>query len=191
MNLTPADRNLYLYAGIDRSSVKSTAESILSIERSDRELEENLAKLGMKYQPKSITIYIDSPGGECQPGFGLISVMMMSKTPIRTVVTGSACSMALPIFLAGSERIIYPEGVVMYHQLMSYSAGYSKLTETEEVARHAGRTQDRIDKFISKRCRITIDQMRHYQSIKEDWYIEAKESVKLGIAHKIAKSNIL
>ena len=69
------------------------------------------------YNREPIKLYINSYGGSIYDMWGLIDVILNSKTPIYTYCTGYAMSAAFKIFLAGHKRYCYKHSIFMYHQM--------------------------------------------------------------------------
>ena len=67
---------------------------------------------------KSLTLYINSYGGDLYQAFGLIDMMRMSKYPVATIGVGSIMSAAFMIFAAGQKgrRMIARHTGIMCHQ---------------------------------------------------------------------------
>lgn len=67
---------------------------------------------------KTLTLYINSPGGSLNDALALIDVMRTSRIPIRTIGMGQIASAAFLIFSAGlrGHRYIYKHTSIMSHQ---------------------------------------------------------------------------
>jgi len=63
----------------------------------------------------SISILINSPGGEVIDGMNIYNAILDCKTPIKTINIFVAASIAAVIFQAGSERVMYDYSSLMYH----------------------------------------------------------------------------
>jgi ATP-dependent Clp protease protease subunit len=78
-------RRLYLNSEIDESIIDSLAYMIMKYNRDD---------VGKPIEKRdAIILYINSPGGSVTDGFGLIDIMLASKTPVYTVNQGICYSM--------------------------------------------------------------------------------------------------
>ena len=108
------DRNIYL-ADID-SGVGSTVDSVIRFwnrQDGDTPVEDR----------KPIKIYIDSMGGSLVDAFSIIDSIKMSKTPVYTIVTGTAYSAGFFIAIAGDKRFAYPLASFMYHEGSASNGG--------------------------------------------------------------------
>ena len=188
-DLTPKAREIFLATQVDQQSMHKISKEILDIERHDIELCERLAKDGIEYSPKPITLYIDSYGGEVYSCFGLLSIMDMCTTPIRTVVTGCAMSCGFLIAIHGHERIAYPNATMMYHQVSSYAEG--KISDMMQDAQEGTRLQERIERMTLSKTKITKARLRKVYETKTDWYIPVSMALRLGVVDRVAKSNVL
>lgn len=184
----PMDRNLYLATQVDQSSINHITRSILDIERSDAVLAAYYKGQGMEYVPRPITLYIDSYGGECYACFGLLSVMDLCSTPIRTVVTGCAMSCGFLIAIHGHERVAYPNATMMFHQVSSFFEG--KAADLFQDAAEVKRLQEKLERATLRRTKITKEQLRRNYETKTDWFMAPPEALRLGVIDSIAKRNI-
>ena len=183
------ERTLYLSNQVSQSTIHALVRDILAIERSDAALATYYQGRGMAYNPEPITLYVDSYGGECYSCFGLLSVMDMCATPIRTVVTGCAMSCGFLIAIHGHERIAYPNATLMFHQVSAYTEG--KVGDMKVDMAEAVRLQDKIEVMTLRRTKLTKSQLKKNRELKEDWFMAPAEALKLGVIDRIAKSNIL
>lgn len=186
---TPKERNLYLSSQVTQSSMLGLVKDILAIERDDRLVAAYYQTRGMDYKPEPIQIYIDSYGGECYSCFGLLSVMDLCTTPIRTIVTGCAMSCGFLIAISGHERIAYPHATFMHHGVSAYTEG--KLGDMKVDLEEAMRLQNIGDSRVVRRTKITKAQLRKLNDQKADWYLNPSEALRLGVVHSIAKTNVL
>ena len=120
------ERILFLSDDIDNESVGSITWNILRLIKSDDEKD----KKEKDYRREPIKLYINSYGGSVYDMWGLIDVILNSKTPIYTYCTGYAMSAAFKIFLAGHKRYCYKHSIFMYHQMSCWRSGkYQDLVE--------------------------------------------------------------
>lgn len=134
-------------------------------------------------QRKKIEIYLNSEGGCCYNGFGLINAMISSKTPVMTVCIGYAMSMALAIFIAGSERKCYKYSTFMYHEVNSHASG-----RNEEIVRQATenkRLQKMYDDFITSRTKLPQKKLDSIKKNMKDWFFSADEALEYEVVHEI------
>ena len=133
-------RRLYLYDRI------SSDDGIIG-DLVDRIIEYNEADAGIDPKDrKPIKLFINSPGGDVQEGFSLVSTIELSKTPIYTINIGVWASMSFLIGIAGHKRFSLPNMTFLMHDGSSFAWGstckvqdqieFSKRFELEVVKNH-------------------------------------------------------
>jgi len=161
-------RVLHLFKVINSESVEKIITRLLELDR-DR-----------KRRP--ITIYINSGGGECSAGFALIDIMEKCKCPIKTIAIGEVASMAVPIFLAGTQgrRYISKHTFLMIHPLHLGTRDYLSFTKSRIL--NAEELEKLYDDYVINRSNLPkkiIDKAK----TKEIW-LNAKECLKYGLADR-------
>ena len=63
----------------------------------------------------SITVHVNSFGGEVAEGIAIYNALKASKARVTTVCEGFACSIASVIFMAGDVRVMRPASLLMVH----------------------------------------------------------------------------
>ena len=179
----PKERNLFFTKQFDQSSIADLTQSILEINRNDEYLRKLYAVYGLSYNPMPIKIYIDSYGGYVYQCFGLLSVMDNSKTPIHTIVTGTAMSCGFMMAIHGHKRFAMRNATLMYHQVSS--GAWGKLKEMEEDIAETQRLQKRIMEMTVRRTKISLAKLEENFRIKHDWYMDAEESLTNGVIDEI------
>lgn len=169
-------RKILLSGEINSSTIKEVINNILEI--NDYDNKEERLKEGYKREP--IYLYIDSYGGSVYSGLGLIDVMVASKTPIYTVCIGSCMSMGLIIFASGHKRFIGKNSTVMCHGA-SFGA-FGKTPEVEESLEEVKRMEQVLVDILIEKTKIKRNKIDDIIERKMDWYIPAKEALRLGIA---------
>ena len=74
---------------------------------------------------KDISIYINSPGGSVYAGLGIYDTMQFIQSPVATICTGMAASMAAVLLVSGDEgkRSALTHSRVMIHQPLGGAHG--------------------------------------------------------------------
>ncbi|MDE5560583.1 MAG: ATP-dependent Clp endopeptidase proteolytic subunit ClpP, partial [Bacteroidaceae bacterium] len=74
---------------------------------------------------KDISIYINSPGGSVYAGLGIYDTMQFIQSPVATICTGMAASMAAVLLVSGAEgkRSALQHSRVMIHQPLGGAQG--------------------------------------------------------------------
>jgi ATP-dependent protease ClpP protease subunit len=88
-----------------------------------------------------IIIRLNSPGGDCSTGQGIITAIKNCKASVTTMVVAPCYSMASLIALAGDNMVMYQGAFLHFH---NYSAAhYGKGREVMDMA-------DNIDKWLGE-----------------------------------------
>lgn len=179
------DRNLYLAKQVDQASINEISKAIIDINQDDAYLGKLAELHGMLYTPKPINLYIDSYGGHVYQCFGLLGIMDKSVVPVHTIVTGAAMSCGFLIAITGHKRFAYDTATHMYHQVSTGFAGKTK--DMEEDLEEVKRLQGILEEHTLARTKMTRAQLDENYKGKKDWYINAKQALKLGIIDEIIK----
>lgn len=137
-----------------------------------------------------ITIYISSPGGECDAGFAVIDCMNKLKSKgitINTICIGSCSSMASVILASGTVgyRYAFPSSRIMIHQAGIEATG-GKLQDIQIIQHELQVWTDCMNKIFKKQTNKTIDELKALTSF--DNYMSANEAKKIGLVdHVTAK----
>lgn len=174
----PRDRNLYLTTQVTQASISDISRNILEINSHDALLKKQYAVHDIEYKPKPITLYIDSYGGVVYQCLGLLGIMDTSKTPIYTVVTGTAMSCGFLISIHGHKRMAYKHSTLMYHQVSS--GNWGKVLDLEEDLEEVKRLQALIEELTIKKTKIKMEKIKSVYERKQDWYMDAETALKNG-----------
>lgn len=173
----PMERKLYLKELVDEKSVMPLIEAIHRINDDDAEKEKEYN--GWEREP--IKLYIYTYGGVCYAGFALIDAIRASKTPVHTIVLGTAMSMGIFIFNAGHKRLIGEHATLMYHDVSLHLD--NEMTEGIKIELAEGlRLQKMGIQFLTEYSLVEESVINDYISRKADWFIPAEEAIRLKIA---------
>ena len=173
----PMERKLYLKELVDEKSVMPLIESIHKINDDDAEKEKEYN--GWEREP--IQLYIYTYGGVCYAGFALIDAIRASKTPVHTIVLGTAMSMGIFIFNAGHKRLIGEHATLMYHDISLHLD--NEMTEGIKIELAEGlRLQKMGIQFLTEYSLVEESTINDYINRKADWFIPAEEAIRLKIA---------
>ena len=134
-----------------------------------------------------ITLYVSSPGGECDAGWALIDMIEKIKksgTVVRTICAGSCSSMASVILAAGSkgERYAFPSARIMIHQAGIELTG-GKLDDMANLTKELKYWTDMTAKYLSKISGKKIADVE--KELCYDNYMTTTEAKKFGIIDKV------
>ena len=175
----PMERKLYLKENVDEKSVMPLIEAIHRINDDDAEKEKEYN--GWEREP--IQLYIYTYGGVCYAGFALIDAIRASKTPVHTIVLGTAMSMGIFVFNAGHKRLIGEHATLMYHDASISTGMNGEMTEGLKIELdEALRLQKMGSDFLMEYSLVEESILKDYINRKADWYISAEEAIRLKIA---------
>ena len=162
-----SNRKLLLTEQVDAESMNTLLQELMYLEQTE--------------PGKEITLFINSPGGECLSGLAVADYIKMMKSPVRTVCTGTAASMGAILFLCGKKREMLAHTKVMIHDPSTQSAfNGMKPHEIEEQLSKLREMQDVLCDIISD---VTGKPSKNIRRItKKDSFFGLKEAVKFGIA---------
>lgn len=179
----PRKRDLFFTKQVDQDSIAELAENIVAIERHDEYIAKLYALHDLEYKPKEINIFIDSYGGMVYQGFGLLSIMRECKTPIHTIVTGTAMSCGFLIAITGHRRSCYADSTYMYHQISSDVSGTLKAIEDEYI--EVSRLQARMEEMTLRKTKLTKQQLKDVYRTHTDLYLTAEQALASGCVDHI------
>lgn len=164
------NRKLYLTSEVDELIIGSIIDMIIRYNRED--------KGKPREERKPIIFYINTPGGSLIDGFGLIDVMIASKTPIYTVNQASCYSMGFLIFLAGDKRYSMKNSTFLCHDGSSFAFGsLSKVKDRLEF--ETGQMEKHVMDYIISRTAISEELYK--KNYKTEWYMYPDEAKEHGI----------
>jgi ATP-dependent Clp protease protease subunit len=145
---------------------------------------ENLDK-----REKTLTLYVNSQGGEMYEGFALIDVMKSSVHPIRTIGIGNIMSAAFLIFASGAkgERYIAPNTGIMCHQFSGGEDGY-KYHDIKAMVKENDRLNDRMVQTLVSATDLDENTVKKKLLHTTDVWLSAQEMIDLGAADYILES---
>lgn len=132
----------------------------------------------------NLTVRINSYGGSVSEGLTIYSLLSDFEGHVKTIVDGFACSAASVIFMAGKERVVPENGLLMIHNAWSYAEGDSnamkKMAEDLEKI-----TQPSVNIYVSK-TGLSEEKVKEMMD-RESW-ITSKEAYELGFSTSQVKN---
>lgn len=137
--------NLYIYGDIRKKSWIDQWLNTGNDKTDALSLKDALAQV----DTPNLTVRINSYGGSVSEGLAIYALLSDFKGKVITIVDGFACSAASVIFMAGKERIVPENGLLMIHNAWSYAEGDSnvmkKMAEDLEKV-----TQPSVNIYVNK-----------------------------------------
>ena len=172
------NRVLVLNEDINESLLENYILHILKWNREDRDIPVE--------KRKTITIYINSPGGSNFDGFSLVDVIMSSTTKIRGVCFGLAASMGYHILLACHERVAFKNSILLQHD------GEITVSNTSSKAKDTMKFFDSMEQRTKQYVlsRTTMTEEFYDKVYEQEYWMYAQEARSLGCIDKIIGEDI-
>lgn len=173
INLGLLDNHTFLICGeIDEEKIEGAIRWLIYENTSDVE--------------KTLTLYINSTGGNLNDALALIDMMKNSKHYIRTIGIGNVMSSAFLIFAAGSQglRYIAKNASILSHQY-SDEIGEVKHHDIKSFAKEAEYTNNRMVRLLKECSGLDTTTIKRKLLPPSDVWLTAEELLDLGIADHI------
>ena len=132
---------------------------------------------------KDISIYLNSPGGSVTAGLGIYDTMQFISSPVATICTGMAASMAAVLLVSGQEgkRSALPHSRVMIHQPLGGVQGQA--SDIEITAREIQKLKKELYTIISEHSHTPFDKV--WADSDRDYWMTAQESKEYGMIDQV------
>lgn len=170
------NNHIYFYTEIDRKSISNLIFFI-------REAEEYciVTSLRLRIDELPIYLHIYSNGGYIHAAFAAIDVINSCKVPIYSIIEGATASAGTLISVVCKKRFIRPTAYMLIHQLSSEFWG--KMSEITDEYKNLTNVMDKITKIYKKYSKLTPKKLE--KLLKHDLWLDAKKSIKYGLADEI------
>jgi ATP-dependent Clp protease protease subunit len=171
--LTVSDRRITLDGPIVTGVADAVTERIHYFNNKDEKL--------------PIFLVIDrSPGGSVMEGYRIVKAMQASKAPVHVIVKSYAASMAAVITTLAPHSYVYPNAVILHHQILSFSFG--NLTQQKEQLDILKEWYKRLAEPVAKKVGMSLDAFTkemYKHSSDGDWQEFGDEAVRLKWADHV------
>ena len=163
------DRIIFLGTPIDDNTANILQAQLLYLDSTD--------------SGKDISIYINSPGGSVYAGLGIYDTMQFIQSPVATICTGMAASMAAVLLVAGAEgkRSALPHSRVMIHQPLGGAQGQA--SDIEITAREIMKLKKELYTIISEHSHTDFDKV--WADSDRDYWMTAEEAKAYGMIDRV------
>lgn len=163
-------RRLYINGGIDEDVITSIVYQIMRFNRQDK---------GKPIEDRvPIKLYLNSPGGQVEEGYGLIDAILTSKTPVYTINQAMCASMGFLIFIAGDKRFSMPHSEFLMHDGQNFASG-STAKMKDRMDFELGELEDMTKEYIISKTKITEDLYK--EKYRMEWYFLPRTAKQHGI----------
>lgn len=131
-----------------------------------------------KVDTPNLTVRINSYGGNVADGLAIYSLLSEFEGHLKTIVDGFACSAASVIFMAGEERIVPENGLLMIHNAWAEVRGDSNTMQkaSEDLEKI---TQPSVNIYTAK-TKLTEEKVKEMMD-REEW-ITSQEAYEWGFS---------
>ena len=131
---------------------------------------------------KTLTLYINSTGGDLYQAFALIDVMQASPHSVRCVGIGAVMSAAFLIFASGTpgERYAAKNTSFMCHQFSENMD--NKYHDLKATMREINSCNERMVSILNAATGLAPSVIKKKLLPASDVYLTAEETVEIGIA---------
>ncbi len=163
-------RQIILSGSIGEESVEKAIKQLLLLEADS---------------DKPIYLFIDSPGGSIDSGFGLYDIIRFINAPVYTIGTGLIASMGSIILLSvpKERRFALPNSHYLIHQPLIGGVARGVATDLLIQAEEIAKSKDKLIKLIALETGKSEDEVR--ADCDRDHWLSAEEAVGYGLVSKI------
>lgn len=133
----------------------------------------------------NITVWINSPGGDCVAAAQIYNMLMDYKGDVTVKIDGIAASAASVIAMAGTKVLVSPVSMLMIHNPMTAAFGNSD--EMQKAIKMLGSVKDSIINAYEIKTGLSRAKLSHLMDA-ETW-MDANKAVELGFADEIMQRN--
>ena len=130
-----------------------------------------------------ITVWINSPGGDCVAAAQIYNMLMDYPGNVTVKIDGIAASAASVIAMAGTKVLMSPVSMLMIHNPMTVAFGDSG--EMQKAIEMLGSVKDSIINAYEIKTGLSRAKLSHLMDA-ETW-MDANKAVELGFADEIMK----
>lgn len=132
-----------------------------------------------------ITIWINSPGGDCIAASQIYSMLMDYKNDVTVKIDGIAASAASVIAMAGTKVLMAPTSLMMIHNPATIAAG------DHEDMQNAIAMLNEVKESIINAYEIKTGQSRTKLShlMDSETWMNANKAIELGFADGVIEDN--
>ena len=147
----------------------------------DDEITPQLFKDELMSGSGNITVWINSPGGDCVAAAQIYNMLMDYKGDVTVKIDGIAASAASVIAMAGTKVLVSPVSMLMIHNPMTAAFGNSE--EMQRAIEMLGSVKDSIINAYEIKTGLSRAKLSHLMDA-ETW-MDANKAVELGFADGI------
>ena len=128
-----------------------------------------------------ITVWINSPGGDCIAAAQIYNMLMDYKGNVTVKVDGIAASAASVIAMAGTKVLVSPVSMLMIHNPMTVA--FSNSAEMQKAIDMLDSVKDSILNAYEIKTGLSRTKLSHLMD--EETWMDANKAIELGFADEI------
>ena len=134
-----------------------------------------------------ITVWINSPGGDCVAAAQIYNMLMDYKGSVTVKIDGIAASAASVIAMAGTKVLVSPVSMLMIHNPMTVVFGNS--AEMQKAIDMLASVKDSILNAYEIKTGLSRTKLSHLMDA-ETW-MDANKAIELGFADEIMQRSAI
>ena len=133
-----------------------------------------------------ITLWIMSPGGSVSAGLAILDTMNSCRCEFRTIVMGTAASMAAVIASSGTKgkRYIGSNSSMMIHQALGGFSGQT--ADILRTAQHIEKVNNRLYGILAVNTGMSMEKIA--TDCDRDYHLNADKAIEYGLVDQIFNS---
>lgn len=132
-----------------------------------------------------ITVWINSPGGDCIAAAQIYNMLMDYKGNVTVKIDGIAASAASVIAMAGNKVIVSPVSMIMIHNPATIAAGDT--AEMQKAIAMLDEVKESIINAYEIKTGLSRAKLSHLMDA-ETW-MDANSAIEMGFADEIMQRN--
>ena len=167
------ERIIFVGAPVDDTLANDVIAQLIALEGMDTD--------------RTISLYINSPGGSLTAMTAIYDTMQFVKPEIETTCVGQAASAAAVLLAAGSpgKRAALPHSRILIHQ-PSTEGGYGQTSDMEIQANEIIRQREQLEEMLARHSGRSVEQVR--TDIERDRFLSAEDAREYGLIDEIITS---
>ena len=133
-----------------------------------------------------ITVWINSPGGDCVAAAQIYNMLMDYKGSVTVKIDGIAASAASVIAMAGTKVLVSPVSMLMIHNPMTAAFGNSD--EMQRAIEMLGSVKDSI--INAYEIKTGLSRAKLSRLMDAETWMDANKAVELGFADEIMQRSV-
>ena len=134
-----------------------------------------------------VTIWINSPGGDCIAASQIYSMLMDYKGEVTVKIDGIAASAASVIAMAGTKVLMAPTALMMIHN--PATAAFGDHVDMKKAIEMLDEVKESIINAYEIRTNLSHTQLSHMMD--ETTWMNARKAIELGFADDLLKDEKL